>query len=41
MKIYRGKNLFLPAKTILASLVLPRKKRFSTIWQKPANPALW
>jgi len=41
MKIYSGKNLFLPAKTIFASPVFTMKKnRFSTIWQKPANPGL-
>jgi len=40
-KIYSGKNLFLPAKTIFASPVFSMEKPgFSTFWQKPANPIL-
>jgi len=38
MKIYSGKNLFLPAKTVFASPVFTMKNGFSTVWQKPANP---
>jgi len=34
MKIFSGKNLFLPAKTIFAMV-------FPTVWQKPANPEVY
>jgi len=38
--IFAGKNRFLPAKTIFASLVFFRGKTgFSTVWQKPDNPS--
>jgi len=39
MKIYSGKNIFLLAKTIFASLVFTMEETgFSSVWQKPANP---